>query len=107
MARLLIILFVGLLCEAIGVVLLSRGLKEITGWLLTPEELKDPEALAIRFTGHVDPYSQLVWQSLPREDQNVLTNPAAPQARKSEALLHGLNHYLETGPDYDPNVYSG
>jgi hypothetical protein len=99
MAKLLIILFVGLICEAIGVVLLSRGLKEITGWLLTPAELKDSTALATLLTEHPDALSQRLWQNLPPGDQALLSDTHGSPQRKQEVLLGALNWYIEKGPE--------
>jgi multidrug transporter EmrE-like cation transporter len=100
MARLLTILLIGLVFEAIGVVLLSRGLKEISGWLFSAKQVKDVSGLAHQLSRHADPVSQFVWDQLASDQQQTLAAPDASTGKR-EALTEALNRSMAA-----PNLYA-
>src|ERR1041385_5133016 len=104
MAKLLVILFIGLICEAIGVVFLSRGLKEIGDWLFAPSDIRDPGTLSVRLRQHADLVSKRVWQTLSAEQQ---TSIAQPSSVNPELLARGLNMVVTDGPLFDPERFAG
>jgi hypothetical protein len=104
MARLLTVLLVGLLCEAIGVVFLSRGLKEIVSFFSTGD-IRDLSSLASKLSVHDDPVSELIWQGLSQEEQKELTDPAFPPQRKKAIVVHALNSRLGQRL-YDPERFA-
>jgi multidrug transporter EmrE-like cation transporter len=98
MARLLTILFVGLICEAIGVVFLSRGLKEII-WFFSDREIR-VDSLASKLISHGDPVSTFIWEKLTPKQRAELTAANSLSAEKRRALVKALNKVLLEGPIY-------
>jgi hypothetical protein len=96
MARLLAILLVGLLCEAIGVVFLSRGLKEII-WFLSAREIRDSAALRARLSNHKDPVSQYIWERLSPEQRARLTAGGPSDKAERAVLARAFNVFLSDG----------
>jgi hypothetical protein len=107
MVKLIIILFVGLVCEAIGVVLLSQGLKEIGNWLFSPAEITDPSFLAGQLNGHGDPMSRFVWETFSPREQALLRHPDTPAKEKQKTLAQGLNRVVGDPSFYHPQRFGG
>src|SRR5258708_613882 len=105
MARLLTILIVGLICEAIGVVFLSRGLKEII-WFFSIDDIRDAGSLATRLSTHPDPMSAYVWERLTAQEQARLTGPESSPEQRKRSLAEALNAVLPDGPIYDEHRLS-
>jgi hypothetical protein len=97
MAKLLIILIVGLIFEAIGVVFLSRGLKEISDWLFAAVDIRNPAALSSRLTQHRDALSEFVWRNLSADDQAILGDANSSPERKAQTIAVALNHLITGG----------
>jgi hypothetical protein len=93
MARLLTILFIGLLCEAIGVVLLSKGLKEIF-WFLSARDIRDAASLASKLSAHPDPVSAYFWEKLTPQEQVEVAGSTTSGAQKRRVLARILNQFL-------------
>jgi multidrug transporter EmrE-like cation transporter len=106
MAKLLIILVVGLICEAIGVVFLSRGLKEISNWLFSPEEIRDPESISARVAQHRDPVSDFIWQKLSQSEQAALTDPKAAVENRKKLFAETFNHLMAQGSIFQPQRFA-
>jgi hypothetical protein len=104
MARLLIILLVGLVFEAIGVVLLSRGLKEIN-WFFYPAEIKDLPALVARLRLHSDPVSQFLWEKM-NPDQQALLATRDPSPRQPKVVTQALNAELNNRSLFRPDRFA-
>jgi hypothetical protein len=105
MARLLTILFIGLICEAIGVVLLSRGLKEILSFF-SAGEIRDAAALTSQLTSPTHPLSGYLWQKFTPAQQAQLT-AASPDEAKRRALAAALNEALPDDSLYSPDRFAG
>jgi hypothetical protein len=104
MARLLTILFIGLIFEAIGVVLLSRGLKEISSWFFAPAEITDLPVLAAKLS-RTDPVSAFIWNHLSPEEQKQLNDPSIAPTEKRHSLTRALNALLPNRMVYDPSRF--
>ena len=105
MARLLTILFVGLICEAIGVVFLSRGLKEII-WCFSVREVRNVDSLVSKLSQHADPVSVFIWQKLTPKQQAELTAASVSPVEKRRAVVKALNEALLEGPIYDEKRFA-
>lgn len=105
MARLLTILFVGLICEAIGVVFLSRGLKEII-WFFSVREVRNVDSLVSKLSQHADPVSVFIWQKLTPKQQAELTAASVSPVEKRRAVVKALNEALLEGPIYDEKRFA-
>jgi multidrug transporter EmrE-like cation transporter len=105
MARLLTILLVGLVFEAIGVVFLSRGLKEIV-WFFSSREIRDAESLAASLSSRSNHVSELVWQRLTPRQRAKLTAAGSAATEKRRVLAQALNGCLEQDELYDPKQFA-
>lgn len=94
MYKLLTILLIGLVFEAIGVVLLSRGLKEIL-WIFTSRDLEDATALSARMSNQTDSVSGFLWDQLSSDERLALSSKPKSEQVQSQALLAALNKALQ------------
>lgn len=106
MTRLLIILVAGLICEAIGVVFLSRGLKEVVS-LFSCREILDPDSLSARLSTRADGVSELLWHKLSDQQQARLTGTHASAKEKRRLLVGALNDWLRGDPARHEEHFAG